>query len=78
MIAKACVDEDAYQLLLKVTALNIQAGDSMQFGGPCSHRPSCPTPTDEQLAALNERLRHDLASPELFARKVEPAKLPGR
>jgi hypothetical protein len=55
LVSKAAFgNEEAYESLVKAFEINLECGHHTQF--PCRCEPSCPTPTEDQLAALQKKL----------------------
>jgi len=61
-IAQACINEEAYQALLKAMTVNLKYGHYTQNHRPCPHTPHCPIPTSDQMEALNKRMTADMAA----------------
>jgi hypothetical protein len=60
MIAQACSNEEGYVVLREAMRINMVYGHYSTFGCECKHEPKCIVPTNEQMDALNARLKEDL------------------
>ncbi len=63
ILAAARGDEGSYQKVLR--AVRVSLADGSQAIVPCNCEPRCPQPTKEQMEALHERLRADVATSEI-------------
>jgi hypothetical protein len=59
LVSKALSDDAAYRELVERLKYNAKFGASGFW--PCTHKPQCQQPSEEQLDALTRRLEADLA-----------------